>query len=65
MELKSTRAKRNVSQKELAKQIGVTPSALSRWENEKRKVPAAMLPDIAAALGCTIDELYGKEAANV
>ena len=59
MELKNARKNHNLTQKELAFQIGVTPSALSQWENDKRKVPADKLPAIAAALGCTIDDLFG------
>lgn len=61
MDIKKARDNREISQKKLAEQIGVTPQAVCMWERGKRKVPAEILPSIAAALGCTIDELYGKE----
>ena len=41
--------------------IGVTPAAVLQMESPGCYPEAAKLPAIAAALGCTIDELYGAE----
>ena len=46
-----------------ADRVGVTSGAISQWESGLTLPTSAKLPTIAAALGCTIDELYhdGKE----
>lgn len=42
--------------------VGVTPAAVLAWERPDCYPEAAKLPLIAAALGCTIDDLYGDSA---
>lgn len=51
------RRKRGISQYALAKQLGVTTSAISQYENGKRKPNISILAEIAKVLGCTVDEL--------
>lgn len=46
---------------EVANAAGVTPGAVSQWESGQTIPTADKIPAIAAALGCSIDELYGKE----
>lgn len=43
---------------ELAAQIGVTHQAIGAWERGEALPGADRLPALAAALGCSIDELY-------
>lgn len=57
MNIKKYREKMNYSQNELAEIIGVNSSTLCQWENGKRYPRIQMLPRIAEALGCTVDEL--------
>lgn len=59
--LKSIRTKNELTQTELAKQLGVTQSTVAMWESGTVMPTGAMIPQIADALGCTIDALYGRE----
>ena len=45
--------------------VGVTGAAVLAWEQPGRYPEAEKLPKIAAALHCSIDELYGEEAGCV
>lgn len=57
-ELIRLRKKKNVSQVDLAKTIGLkSPSSWSRVENGKKKLPADALPAIAEKLGLSLFEL--------
>ena len=47
-----------LSQKELADALGTVQSAISAWESGEKMPRASQLPELAAALHCTIDELY-------
>lgn len=51
------RRRKGMTQAKLAKLIGVTQKDVSRWENGMRKPRAENLAKIAAALGCSIEEL--------
>lgn len=61
MRIRELRAIKKMSQTELADKACVTQQAVAKWEAGDALPLASKLPDIAAALGCTIDELYGKE----
>lgn len=56
------------TQNEVAKTLGVSPSAVGKWEQGRAKPRAALLPAIAKLYGCTVDELLadedGKESAT-
>lgn len=56
--LKKKRLAAGLSQKELADKLGIVQSAISAWESGEKMPRAAQLPELAAALHCTIDELY-------
>lgn len=68
--IKAIREKSGMTQATLARIIGVTQQAVSLWENDSSQMPIARkLPELAKALGCTIDDLFyegddgeGKEA---
>ena len=61
--IKICRAKRGLTQAELASALHVGQSTVgARWETSGAYPRADMLPAIAAALSCTIDDLYNVPA---
>ena len=61
MRIKTLRMANGSTQKELAKAVGVDPSAVSQWETGVNSPRVNKLPKIAAALGCTVPELFGEK----
>ena len=55
--LKQTRIHRGYTQTQLANLIGVTPAAISRYENGIRKPNAIVIRNLAITLGISSDEL--------
>ena len=58
-DLKSIRKEKGMKQEELASTVGVSPQAVSKWE-QGGMPDATLLPAIADALGVTIDRLFGR-----
>ena len=58
MRIAEIRKAAGLTQEELAAACEITRSALSLYEIGIRSVPAALLPRLAKALNCTIEELY-------
>lgn len=56
----TARKKRQLSQKELAQLIGKPSSAISHYENNRRRPNFANLISLADALDCNIDYLLGR-----
>lgn len=61
-DLKSIRRSKGIKQEELASAVGVSPQAVSKWE-QGGMPDAALLPAIADKLGVTIDQLFGRGQA--
>ncbi len=57
------RKKAGFTQQQLADQLGVERAALAMWEIGKSWPPARLLPAMADLLLCSIEDLYGEEAA--
>lgn len=55
------RRKKNMTQEELAAELGVTAQAVSKWENDLSCPDITMLPQLARLFGVTIDELLGNQ----
>lgn len=53
------RKERGITQENLAGIIGVSPQAVSKWENSATMPDIMLLPIIADTLGVTIDALFG------
>lgn len=46
-----------LTQMDIAKQLGVSPNAISMWETGERKPDIIMLKKLASILHCTADQL--------
>ena len=57
--IKYLRKAMGATQDEMAKRLGVTYQAVSRWENDITQPDIMMLPAIATYFGVSIDELFG------
>lgn len=54
------RRKKNMTQEDLANALGVTPQAVSKWENDLSCPDIALLPQLARLFDVTTDELLGN-----
>lgn len=59
MSILTARLNAHLSQRELAKMVGVTPSAICQWEKGMTAPRIYRLAKIAQICDCTIDELIG------
>ena len=56
------RKEKGLTQEELASHMGVSPQAVSKWENDQTCPDISALPKLARLLGVSVDELLsGKE----
>ncbi len=65
MRLVELRKKYGLTQSELAILVGVQQNTVSQWESGKRNPSSSILPRLADALGCTIDELYERDSPEL
>lgn len=56
------RRQKNLTQEELANAMGVSPQAVSKWENDQTCPDISALPKLARLLGVTVDELLSGKA---
>lgn len=63
MKIKTLRQARGISQQAFANQLGVDRSTVTKWETGRAEPRCAIVPRIAEALHCSIDELYETENA--
>ena len=59
--IKQIRLQTGLTQKAVARELGITQQAYSLWESEARMPRAAMLPKLAKVLGCSIEDLFREE----
>lgn len=60
------RKKKNLKQDELAEMLGVSPQAVSKWENDLSCPDISLLPELSRILGISIDEIVqGKKEEPV
>ena len=56
------RKEKGLKQDELAEMLGVSPQAVSKWENDQTCPDIGLLPQLAKILGVTVDELLSGKA---
>ena len=59
------RRKAGLTQEDLAVKLGVTPQAVSKWENDLSCPDISLLPDLVKILGVTSDELLTGKKEDV
>ena len=57
-QIKALRQRRCITQEEMAQHFGLTAQAVSKWERGVATPDIALLPDLSAYFGVTIDELF-------
>ncbi len=56
--IRENRLRLNMTQEKLAEKLNVTAQAVSKWENGTGMPDIALLPELSAIFGITIDELF-------
>lgn len=59
--IQNFRKKFGFTQEELAKKLGVTFQAVSKWENAKSAPDIMFLPIMADLFDCSIDQLFSRD----
>ena len=55
--IKQLRYRSSLTQEQLADRLGLSPQAISKWENAAAMPDISLLPDLAEIFGISIDEL--------
>ncbi len=63
--IKKFRTLNKITQEQLAEILGVSPQAVSRWENGSAYPDITLLPVIAEYFGVTADTLLGTDTAHL
>ena len=58
------RLAKTATQERLAKELNVSPQAVSKWENDINYPDISLLPDLARFLGVSVDELLSGVSAS-
>lgn len=59
--ISNARKKAGLTQEALAAKLGITPQAVSKWENDVGYPDVTLLPEISKTLDISLDELFGTE----
>lgn len=62
-EIAALRKEQGLKQEDVAKQVGVSPQAVSKWENGSMP-DTELLPKIADVFGVSIDRLFGRSLGD-
>ncbi len=62
--IKKYRLAAGLTQESLGERVGISGQAVSKWETGETLPDTALLPDIAEALGVSIDRLFDRTAVN-
>ena len=64
MRLREIREAKGIKQSQAAMGLNLSPSLYNRYENGTREIPNVLLPIMADFFGVTVDDLFGREAAE-
>ena len=64
LKIRVLRKAAGVSQTDLAKTLDCSQPNICAWESGKSQPTTDKLPALGKALGCTIDDLFEKDAEN-
>lgn len=62
--IKQVRESKGLTAKFVSSKIGISPSALSRYENNERKIKADLLPKLAKVLGVDIQIFFDYKVGD-
>lgn len=62
--IKQLRQQKNMTQEQVANELGVSYQAVSKWEVGANTPDISLLPDIASLFGVTIDSLFRDDMAE-
>lgn len=62
--ISALRKEKSLTQEELSELLGVSPQAVSKWENDLSCPDIMLLPNIAEIFNVTVDELLGGKKAT-
>ena len=63
--LAELRASRRISQRQLAKHLGITTTTVQNWEHSRAMIPIGRLRQLGDALGCDDIELLRAPGAAI
>lgn len=61
LKLRELREAKGLNQRRVAAELGITPSAVAQWELGQKNPTMRNLIALADLLGCTIDQLLGRD----
>ena len=56
--IKAYRRRHKLTQAQFGDALGVSPQAVSKWERQECYPDITFLPDLAALLGCTVNDFF-------
>ena len=65
MIVKELRLKAGLTQSQLAEKVGTDRSTVTKWELGESFPRASMIPALAAALNCSVADLFGESKGSV
>ena len=63
--ISSLRKQKEMTQEQVAGQLGISPQAISKWESKRSCPDIGLLPQIARMFDTTIDGLFGIQTESV
>ncbi len=64
MNIRDLRKSAGMTQAQLAAKVGVAQATVAEWERGDYYPRASIIPALAAALGCTVNDLYRTDTEN-
>ena len=64
MNIRDLRKSAGLTQVQLAEKVGVAQATVAEWERGDYYPRASIIPALAAALGCAVNDLYATEKSD-